>query len=78
VSSGVGNDGAHGVRAPSQVRRVRRLVADGDGTLDTFAGESKVRIPLVGGKIEALIASRLKDGWDIEHGVGIAWLKGER
>jgi hypothetical protein len=63
---------------PGGINGVRRLVADGASTLDTFKGESKVKIPLIGGKIETLIASRLNDGWDIEHGVGIAWLKGER
>ena len=63
---------------PAGVSGTRRLVADGEGCLDTFEGEAKARIPLVGGKIEGLIGERLKEGWDTEHGVGVAWLEGER
>lgn len=63
---------------PGSISGTRRLVADGDATLDTFEGEAKVNVPLVGGKIEKLIAEKLKHGWDIEHGVGTAWLEGNR
>ncbi|MBD8868743.1 DUF2505 domain-containing protein [Nocardioides donggukensis] len=63
---------------PAGVHGTRRLVADGAGTLDTFEGEARARIPLIGGRIEGLLGTRLKDGWDIEHGVGVAWLEGER
>ena len=51
----------------------------GDTTLEVMCfPEAKARIPLVGGKIGGLIAQRLKEGWDTEHGVGVAWLEGER
>lgn len=63
---------------PISIRGTRRLVADGDGTLDTFDGEARAKLPLVGKKIEQLIADRLKGGWDTEHGVGVAWLAGDR
>lgn len=63
---------------PGDIIGTRALVADGSGTRDTFEGESKVKIPLVGGKIEALIARKLQEGWDKEHVVGVRWLKGER
>ena len=63
---------------PIAVRGTRRLVADGGGSLDTFEGEAKAKLPLVGKKIEQLLTDRLKDGWDTEHGVGVAWLAGER
>lgn len=63
---------------PVSIRGTRRLVADGDGTLDTFEGEAKARVPLIGGKIEKLVAEKLKDGWDTEAGLGARWLKGER
>lgn len=63
---------------PAGIHGTRTLVADGEGTLDTFEGEAKAKIPLIGGKIEALIADKLTQGWDIEHGVGVAWLEGER
>lgn len=62
---------------PVGIHGTRRLVADGDGTLDTFDGEAKAKLPLVGKKIEQLLGDRLKAGWDTEHGVGVAWLAGE-
>lgn len=63
---------------PGGVTGTRVLRSDGDGTLDTFDGEAQIKIPLVGGKLEKLIGSKVKDGWDNEHGVGTAWLAGER
>lgn len=63
---------------PAGISGIRTLEADGDGTLDTFDGEAKARIPLIGSKIESLIGDKLKDGWDTEHAVGTAWLAGER
>ncbi|MDP3966871.1 MAG: DUF2505 domain-containing protein [Nocardioides sp.] len=63
---------------PAGIHGIRRLVADGDGTLDTFEGEAKAKIPLIGGKIESLIKDKLVQGWDQESVVGAAWLAGER
>lgn len=63
---------------PAGIDGTRRLVADDHGTLDTFEGEAKARIPLVGAKLEKLMADRLRSGWDTEHTVGEAWLEGER
>jgi Protein of unknown function (DUF2505) len=61
-------------RVPAGLHGRRALVADGDGCRDTFDGEAHARIPLLGGRIEKLMAERLKEGWDVEHGVGVAWL----
>lgn len=63
-------------RIPAGVQGRRALVASGNGCIDGFEGEARARIPLVGGRLERLIAERLAEGWDIEHGVGIAWLAG--
>ena len=63
---------------PSSIYGTRRLVADGDGTLDTFEGEAKAKLPLIGGKIENLIASQFQGGTAKEHAVGSAWLAGTR
>jgi hypothetical protein len=65
-------------KVPAGIRGRRVLVADGDGCLDTFGGEAKARIPVVGGKIEKLIADKLKEGWDAEHRAGVSWLEGHR
>ncbi len=63
---------------PAGIHGTRTLVEDGDGTLDTFEGESRAKIPLVGGKIEKLLAEKLVLGWNVEHRAGVAWLRGER
>jgi uncharacterized protein YndB with AHSA1/START domain len=63
---------------PGGVTGTRTLVDHGDATLDTFDGHAQVRVPLVGGKLEGLVARRLKQGWDVEHGVGRDWLGGRR
>ncbi|MEO5662028.1 MAG: DUF2505 domain-containing protein [Nocardioides sp.] len=63
---------------PGGIHGIRTLKVDGAGTLDTFDGESGVRIPLIGGKLETLIGSKLKDGWDNEHALGVSWLAGDR
>lgn len=65
-------------KVPAGIHGRRYLVADGDGCRDEFDGEARASIPLVGGKLEKLIADKLKQGWDLEHGVGIAWLGGDR
>ena len=63
---------------PTSITGSRRLVADGDGTLDAFEGECKAKVPLIGGKLEGIMAGQFTDGLDKEHAVGIAWLKGDR
>lgn len=63
---------------PVSISGTRTLKADGDGTLDTFTGEAKAKVPLVGGKIEKLVVQKLTEGWDVEHNVGVAWLEGQR
>lgn len=63
---------------PAGIHGTRALVADGDGTVDSFDGEAKAKLPLIGGKLEKLMGDKLKSGWDIEHEVGVAWLAGDR
>jgi len=63
---------------PGSISGTRRLVTEGDSTLDTFDGEATVRIPLIGGKIEGLIRDKLVEGWNQERVVGRDWLNGDR
>lgn len=64
------------VGLPASIHGTRRLVEDGDATLDTFEGEAKCSIPLVGGKIEGILADKLREGWNAEHAAGVTWLAG--
>ena len=52
------------------------LRPDGAGTVQTVTGEIKVNIPLVGGKLEKLIADMLRRALDTENRVGHRWLAG--
>jgi hypothetical protein len=46
--------------------------------LETVSGDIKVSIPLLGGKLEALIGDLLGAALDTEERVGRAWLAGDR
>jgi hypothetical protein len=61
---------------PGEVTGSSRL-AEADGqTTQTVDLEVRVSIPLVGGKIESMIADILGVGLDVEHKVGVGWLEG--
>jgi hypothetical protein len=62
---------------PSDIAGTITLVADGSGTREIVELELKVKVPLIGGKLEKLLAERVRAGMDAEHGVGVRWLKGE-
>ena len=63
---------------PGHIRGRLTSTLNGSGTVYAFEGEAKVAIPLVGGKLEGLVAELFTDGMDTEHQVGTAWLAGER
>lgn len=63
---------------PGHIRGRTTLVGDAGSTVESFEGEVKINIPLVGGKLEELIEKLFVDGMDTEQQVGQAWLAGER
>jgi hypothetical protein len=54
------------------------LTGDANGTVETVGGDIKVKIPLLGGRLEGLIGDLLEQALKSEHRVGRAWLAGER
>ena len=54
------------------------LATDGAGTVETVSGDLKVKIPMVGGKLEEMIAGLLSSALRAEERVGRAWLAGDR
>ncbi len=48
------------------------------GTTELVELDVKVKVPLIGGKLEQLMVDNIDSGFDIEHQVGQAWLAGER
>jgi len=59
---------------PGQMRGTIRLRESGGTTTETVEMEVKVNIPLVGGKIESLIADLLRKALKTENAVGRAYL----
>ena len=62
---------------PGDMKGTARLTESGSGTVETVDLTVKVAIPLVGGKLESLMADQVRQGMDIEHQVGEAGLRGE-
>jgi uncharacterized protein YndB with AHSA1/START domain len=63
---------------PTSMAGTIELVPDGAGTVEVVELEIKARVPLVGGKLEGLMAEQVRDGMDTEREVGRAWLKGNK
>ena len=62
---------------PGEMHGTARLVQSGADTVENIAMDVRVSIPLVGGKLEDLIAGLLKDAFRAENKVGVKWLAGE-
>ena len=54
-----------------------RLVQSGADAVETVSMDVRVSIPLVGGKLEDLVAGLMKDAFRAENKVGLKWLAGE-
>lgn len=59
---------------PGHLKGTITLRKDGDATVETVSGDLKVNIPMVGGKIEKLIADLLTKALQAEQRVGTTWL----
>ena len=63
---------------PGHIRGRVTLAANAAGAVESFDGEAKVNIPLVGGRLEGLIEGLFLDGMNTEQRVGTEWLAGAR
>ena len=63
---------------PGEMRGTAMLTEDPDGTTETVNLSVEVNIPLVGGRVEALIADLLSKALRAEHRVGMEWLARDR
>jgi Protein of unknown function (DUF2505) len=59
---------------PTSISGTIRLEADGAGTKEIVELEIKVKVPLIGGKLEKLMAEKVQAGMDVERQVGQTWL----
>lgn len=62
---------------PTSATGTVRLEARGAGTAEVVDLEVKVRVPVVGGRLEALMADNITQGLEVEQTVGAAWLAGD-
>jgi carbon monoxide dehydrogenase subunit G len=60
---------------PTSANGTIRLEPSGGGTTEVVELDIKVKVPLIGGKLEKLMAEKVAAGMDLEQGVGVAWLK---
>lgn len=63
---------------PTRMTGTIRLAADGAGTSYLQELDVSIKVPLIAGKLEKIMADNIDEGLSVEHSVGIAWLKGER
>ena len=61
---------------PTSANGTITLEPDGPGTREVVELEIKVKVPLIGGKLEKLMAEKVTAGMDAEHEVGVAYLEG--
>jgi hypothetical protein len=59
---------------PTRMVGTIRLEPTGRGTTEVVELEIKVKVPLIGGKLEKLMADKVQNGMDLEHQVGRVWL----
>jgi uncharacterized protein YndB with AHSA1/START domain len=63
---------------PTSIAGTLALSESGGRTTETLDVEVKVKVPLIGGKLESLMADLVAEGMDKEHAAGVAWLSGDR
>lgn len=63
---------------PTRMSGTIRLSADGSGTTYLQELEVSIKVPVIAGKLEKIMADNIDEGLSVEHSVGIAWLKGDR
>ena len=63
---------------PTSIKGTISLTESGGRTTETLDVEVKVKVPLIGGKLESLMADLVARGMDKEQEAGAAWLAGDR
>jgi hypothetical protein len=61
---------------PARISGTITLRPEGSHTQEIVQLDLEVRVPLVGGRLERLLADRIRSAMDAEHGVGVAYLAG--
>lgn len=62
---------------PGQITGTAALSQSGPDSVESVHMDVRVSVPLVGGKLEDLIAGLMRDAFRAENKVGLKWLAGE-
>jgi hypothetical protein len=62
---------------PTHVKGTITLRPEGSGTREIVELEVRMKVPLIGGRLEKLLAEKIAAGMDLEHGVGVDFLAGK-
>jgi hypothetical protein len=63
---------------PTRATGTVSLIEEGATTRHVTDLEVTVKVPLVGGRLENLMADNIRKGLEVEQAVGVAWLEGDR
>ena len=63
---------------PTRATGTVSLVSEGGSTKHVTDLEVTVKVPIVGGRLENVMADNIGKGLEVEQAVGVAWLEGER
>ncbi len=66
------------LRSAYAALKEKDIEARGAGTAEVVELDVKVKVPVIGGKLEGLMADNIKAGLEVEQTIGAAWLGGER
>ena len=80
TASSRGYSRSHRIEAPGKPTNIAGTIAlepSGAGTTEVVELEIKVKVPLIGGKLESLMADLVTKGMDKERTAGVAWLAGK-
>jgi hypothetical protein len=73
----VGRDGTFEMGIPGKPGHLRGTVTlqqQGGSCVQSYDGELKINVPLIGGKLEALVSDLLRKALAAEELVGVSWL----
>jgi len=63
---------------PASATGTITLQPEGSGTREVVELEIRVKVPLVGGRLEKLMGEKITAGMNAEHAVGVDYLEGSR
>lgn len=62
---------------PTSISGTLSLTEVGGRTTETLEVQVKVKVPLIGGRLESLMGDLVTKSMDKEHAAGVAWLEGD-